>query len=214
MTNESSRLKNAKGSLRKRYITTRTEFDRENCIRCKNGLRALTRTLRSNFEENLAFNVKSKPKLFWKYAKSRLKTKQSIPSLAKADDSRAITPKDKADALNNFFTSVFTFEDFNNIPSSTTSLVEEALSNIQITREIVLMKLKVLNPDKTPEHDKWHPYFLCELADIICVPLSIIFNNSLKEGAHKSWMKAVITAIFKKELRSLPENYRPISITL
>ena len=26
-------------------------------------------------------------------------------------------------------------------------------------------------------------------------------------------MKAVITAIYKKELRSLPENYRPISIT-
>ena len=26
-------------------------------------------------------------------------------------------------------------------------------------------------------------------------------------------MKAVITAIYKKELRSLPENYQPISIT-
>ena len=89
---------------KERYITTRTKFDRENYIRCKNGLRTLTRTLRSNFEQNLAFNVKSKPKLFWKYAKSRLKTKQSIPSLTKADGSRATTPKDKADTLNNFFT--------------------------------------------------------------------------------------------------------------
>ena len=142
-----------------------------------------------------------------------MKTKQSIPSLTKADGSRAITPKDKADTLNNFFTSVSTIEDLNNIPSSTTSLVEEALSNIQITYETVLMQLKVLNPNKSPGHDKWHPYFLSELADIICVPLSILFNKSLKEGAHKSWMKAVITAIYKKELKSLPENYRPISIT-
>ena len=213
MNNEAVRLKNAKGRLGKRYITTRTKFDRENYIRCKNGLRALTRTLRSNFEQNLAFNVKSKPKLFWKYAKSRMKTKQSIPSLTKADGSRAITPKDKVDALNNFFRSVLTIEDLNNIPSSTTSLVEEALSNIQITHETVLMKLKVLNPNKSPGHDKWHPYFLSELADIIRVPLSILFNKYLKEGTHKSWMKAVITAIYKKELRSLPENYRPISIT-
>ena len=57
------------------------------------------------------------------------------------------------------------------------------------------MKLKVLNPNKSPGHDKWHPYFLSELTDIICVPLSILFNKSLKEGEHKSWTKAVITAI-------------------
>ena len=141
MTNEAIRLKNAKGGLWKRYITTRTKFDRENYIRCKNGLRALTRTLRSNFEQNLALNVKGKSKLFWKY---RMKTKQSIPSLPKADGSRAITRKDKADTLNNFFTNVFTIEDLNNVPSSTTSPDEEALSNIQITHETVLKKLKVL----------------------------------------------------------------------
>ena len=69
------------------------------------------------------------------------------------------------------------------------------------------MKLKTLNPNKSPGHDKWHPYFLSELADIICVPLSILFDKSLKEGAHKSWMKAVVTAIYKKDFRSLPENY-------
>ena len=82
MTNEAIRLKNTKGRLWKRYITTRTKFDRENYIRCKNGLRALIRTLRSNFEQNLALNIKSNPKMFWKYAKTRLKTKQSIPSLS------------------------------------------------------------------------------------------------------------------------------------
>ena len=53
-----------------------------------------------------------------------------------------------------------------------------------------------------------------ELADAICFPLSILFNKSLKEGAHKSWIVAVITASYKKGVRSVPGNYRPISITL
>ena len=35
----------------------------------------------------------------------------------------------------------------------------------------------------------------------------------MKEGAHESWRKAVITAIYKKGMKSLTENYRPISIT-
>ena len=61
--------------------------------------------------------------------------------------------------------------------------------------------------------DKWHPNFLKELADTICAPLSILFNKSLKEGAHKTWRKAVITAIYKIGLKSDPGNYRPVSLT-
>ena len=39
------------------------------------------------------------------------------------------------------------------------------------------------------------------------------FAKSLKEGAHGNWRKAIITAIHKKGMKCLPENYRPISIT-
>ena len=70
-----------------------------------------------------------------------------------------------------------------------------------------------LNPYKSPGHDNWHPYFLRELTDVISVPLSILFNKSLKEGAHRSWRKAIIAAIYKKGDRSNPGNYRPVSLT-
>ena len=40
-----------------------------------------------------------------------------------------------------------------------------------------------------------------------------MFGKSLKEGAHKSWLKAIITAIHKKGPKNAPENYRPISLT-
>ena len=150
----------------------------------------------------MAGHVKLKPKLFWKYAKSQLK---SIPSLTKPDGSKATSAKDKAQALNDFFTSVFTDENLHNIPSIPTTQVIEALSTIEITPYIVKSKLDSLNPNKSPGQDGWHPHFLKELSDAI--PLSILFTKLLKEGAHGNWCKAIITAIYKKGMNCLPENY-------
>ena len=87
------------------------------------------------------------------------------------------------------------------------------LYTIGITPDIVREKLKSLNPIKSPGHDNLHPYRLREIFDSIIIPLSILFVKSIREGAHKSWLKAVITAIHKNVIRSSPENYRPISNT-
>ena len=75
----------------------------------------MTRILRSDFEQNIARNVLQKPKLFWRYAKSRLKTRQNIPTLENPDRSTATTTKEKANSLNEFFCSVFTTKRLNNI---------------------------------------------------------------------------------------------------
>ena len=133
MTNEAIRLKNAKGRLWNRYVATRTKHDREKYTQCKNSLQALTRNLKRDFEQNLACNLKGKPKTFWKYVKSRLKTRQSIPSLTKPNGSKATTPKRKADTLNDFFVGVFTIENRQNIPPPPTCHVKENLQSINIT---------------------------------------------------------------------------------
>ena len=62
----------------------------------------LTRTLRRQFESNLACQVTKNPKQFYSYAKSKLKTKQKIPALKRSDGSMAETPKEKADLLNEY----------------------------------------------------------------------------------------------------------------
>ena len=99
---------------------------------------------------------------------------------------------------------MFTRGEKENIPIPPTRHIEETLETIQITPDLVCKKLERLNPEKSPGHDNWHPYFLREIANVICIPLSFLFNKSLKEGTHKSWLRAIITAIFKKGVRSDP----------
>ena len=84
---------------------------------------------------------------------------------------------------------------------------------MHIKPEIVCKKLKELNPNKSPGYDKCHPQLLKELADEICSPLATLYDKSLNECAHDIWRKAVITPIYKKDQRSDPGNYRPVSIT-
>ena len=106
MTNEAIRLKNRKVRFWKRYLSTKNQYNREMYIRANNGLRRMTRILRNDFEQNTARNVLQKPKLFWRYAKSRLKTRQNIPTLENPE---------KANSLNEFFCSVFTTDRLENI---------------------------------------------------------------------------------------------------
>ena len=109
-------------------------------------MRALTRSLRKDFENDLAKNAKEKPKLFWKYVNSRLKTRPQIPSLKKPDGSYAATDQGKADTLNDYFASVFTEEDLSDIPSAPHMQCNETIGDIRITAEMVRTKLEQLNP--------------------------------------------------------------------
>ena len=169
--------------------------------------------MRQSFEQRLASYAKTNPKVFWKYAKSRQKTRQTIPTSIRKDGSKSSTAQEKADTLNEFFASVFTEEGTSNIPAPKNCRINDSLTSIEFTPNLVRTKLINLNPYKSPGHDNWHPYFLRELTDVISVPLSILFNKSLKEGAHRSWREAIIEAIYKKGDRSNPGNYRPVSLT-
>ena len=85
---------------------------------------------------------------------------------------------------------------------------------MNINVESVKLKLKSLNPNKSPGPDKISPRVLKELHNELALPLAYLFNLSLIEGKLPSaWKHAEVTAIFKKGNKSDPGNYRPVSIT-
>ena len=116
-----------------------------------------------HYEEKVAQNSKKNPKAFYKYVKSKTHVKTGVPELT-YDGKTATTDCDKAEVLNQFYTSVFTKED-DNIPTPTQTFTDSILSDIVITEKMVEKKLDNLNQNKSPGNDNHHPRVLIEVKD-------------------------------------------------
>lgn len=180
--------------------------------RLRNQTRWETRRAKVKFEKDLASNAKQNPKAVFKYVNSRLKTQQNIPDL---DLPNGIAQSDveKAEALNTFFTSVFTQED-RTLPTIAMNGNNTVIPDLVIEQATVEKKLAKLKIDKSAGPDDIHPRILREIAPVISKPLADLMQNSLTAGQLPSlWKDANITALHKKGQKSSPTNYRPVSLT-
>jgi hypothetical protein len=169
----------------------------------------------STFEKSIAREIKTNPKGFWKYAKSKLKTKSRISDLEMGNSGkRTSSDQEKTEVLNNFFTEVFTKEDTSVIPTIPRKQFVHSLSSVPISRDAIAKKLKSLKISKSPGPDCIHPRLLREQAELLKEPLKIIFCKSLQEGRlPRDWKVGHISPIFKKGNRHLASNYRPVCLT-
>ena len=88
------------------------------------------------------------------------------------------------------------------------------LQNVRITENDVCEKLKRLKEDKACGPDGIHPKLLKECAEIIAIPLYLIFSKSLESGVVPAdWKLANVSPIHKKGSRAMASNYRPVSLT-
>jgi len=133
---------------------------------------------------------------------------QTMDGRLRSDD------KEKAELLNEYFTSVFTHEKLENLPNLESKIEKPPPVEVDFSPEVVEKKLKRLKTTKSAGPDGFHPRVLNELVQSIKLPLIIIFAKSFETGSLlMAWKKAHITPIHKQGKKVATGNYRPVSLT-
>ena len=157
-------------------------------------------------EKKLAKEVKRNPKAFFKYAQTKLKTRSGIHDLVTEDGITHTTENQKANVLNEFFSSVFTKEDAGPLPEFV-DIYDATLENITIRLEDVQKKLKHLNVNKSCGPDDMHPRILYEPRE----PLTDIFQHTISTGSIRYPTNGNQARLHQSSRKAI--NYRPVSLT-
>ena len=164
-------------------------------------------------ETNIATICKSNPKCFYSYINERRIVRDKVGPPKTPDGIVVTTDNDMANTLNDYFSSVFTQEQLNNIPQLD-QYEGNAIDIFNFRVNEVQEKLQHLNIYKSTGPDLLHPIILRTLEDSLSATIIYIFNSSAETGIIPvDWKSANVTAIHKKGSRQEPGNYRPISLT-
>ena len=142
------------------------------------------RSAKRNHEIILSQDCKTNPKMFWRYVQEKVKNVSGISPLLMNNGDLAVTNMDKANTLNEYFSSVFIPEDINGLPHYNEGVHSKGvvLADLLITPASITDKLSKLNKNKAQGPDKIPPRVLQELCIQLGTPLSILFNKSIEKG--------------------------------
>ena len=198
----------------KKYQYCKTE---ENYVLYKNARNKVKTEMRKSkytYESDLASKIKTDPKLFWSYVRSKLKTKTSLSQPKLPCGTLTNDNNQKAGLLNVFFASVFETEGEEPIPDFPDRDFNEAITTVNISENVILKAISKLKPSKSQGPDNLHPKLIKECSHQLLTPLKEIFSKSLAESKIPDiWKRANVTVIHKSGDKTNPENYRPISLT-
>ena len=115
--------------------------------------------------------------------------------------------------LNKYFSSQSVVDDNNKTLPHPKTVLHDRLEIFEITPQAVKDVFDGLNVNKSCGPDLMSPRLLKEGSSVLAEPYSLLFTSSLRLGHIPSpWKDGNITALHKKGNRSLPSNYRPISL--
>jgi len=202
-----------KNAMFRKWKKSGLNSDYRTYIEYRNIATEKVRKARLSYEKGLFSDFKKNPKPFYKYIRGKQKVKVGIEKVIKENGNLTESDPETAEKFSDFFKSVFTRESpIGNLHFEKRS--EDSVSDVQITYELVVKKLKFLKTDSTPGEDKVHPKVLKECAESLAVPLVKLFRLSLDSGeVPKDWKNALITPIYKKGSRNCVKNFRPVSLT-
>lgn len=171
------------------------------------------RNRKNAMERNIARESRSNPKLFFSYINSARRDHSSIGPLM-IDNKLVVNPKDKANAYNEYFSSVFTR--CNNDPPAKEHLTGIGkIETVTMSEECIIEEIGRIRKFAAPGPDNVTNRTMIELCNEIAKPLAILFTKSMENAMiPNDWRLSSVTPIYKgKGSKSQPGNYRPISLT-
>jgi hypothetical protein len=156
------------------------------------------------------------PGKWWRIAKSvsKFKSTNTTNTPIKVNGDMFFHPVDKANSINNYFTSVSNIDSEPDLPD-VPPLAPCELSGIVINEQEVYDQFQILNISKPAGPDNLPPKFLKAVFQSLVKPLTILFQKSLNFGVVPGdWKLANVSPIYKgKGGSDNVANYRPISVT-
>lgn len=136
------------------------------------------RKAKIDFESKIADKIKEDPKSFYAYVRSKSKTKTTIGPLLNADGNIVMDNKGMVSILNDYFSSVFTKEDLENIPEARNIILDGkncSLEDIEINTSNIFKAINSLKANKAAGVDGIHSSFIKGCANGVGTPLELIF---------------------------------------
>ena len=139
--------------------------------------------LKCDKEKKIAKNIKHDTKAFFQYISSKMLKKEGVGDLDKGNGELATNDKEKCDVITNFFSTVFSVEDHNNVPTfNFTGAIPQPLLTCTASIDDFEKVLSTLNPNKSPGPDGLHPKFLKNTYKSLARPLKFLFDLTFIEG--------------------------------
>ncbi len=149
---------------------------------------------------------------FWQHVNSRLKCRAKLPDIQREDGTFSETDFEKVCIINDYFGSVFQKDRTAKLQVQKEEI--RPTSVVKFPPEIVYSYLCQTPAKYSSGPDGLPSILFKELAFQLAQPLSSIFEVSFNTGTLPlDWLKSLVTPIHKKGSRSIPSNYRPVSLT-
>ena len=152
--------------------------------------------MQKQVEKRLSNNEDKKQ--FYRYLNGKTKSRAGIGPIKK-DGKTLVEDGLMAEALNEYFASVFQEEARGQGPKATPSKVRVSCSWVQFRPGLVKENIWKLKKNSAPGPDGILPNLLQKLVDQVAEPLSMIYQRSMKKGvALAGWKSANLAPIHKK----------------
>ncbi|EYC03347.1 hypothetical protein Y032_0094g2706 [Ancylostoma ceylanicum] len=147
------------------------------------------------------------------YVRHRIKPKTALSVLTDQLGRNCATDYDKAEALAQYFASVFSTESDSDVHSPNPIPVVHSCNDVFFHPTEIYKLLKALKPSFSECYDGIPQVVYQKCADTLCKPLADLLNLSLHFGEVPTvWKEAIVTPIPKNSIANSVTDFRPISI--